>query len=281
MRMVSFSQQIKKVLLIEVAVLFVSMLLLYIVLWRVFKRHMKLIKKNEQLDRMAYVGGMASGLAHEIRNPLGAISLNMQLVNEELEHLAEPGDNERAVGLVHAVDREITHLNDTLTRFLAFAVPRKDAIVEFSLSELVEELLQFQAPAMEKNCITWELIAPASNETIMDGDRGLIHQALTNIIVNAIQMMESALRRNLTVEIRVQNNELELFVRDTGNGINPEDLNKIFEVFVSRRHGGTGLGLAAARRIVEDHGGSIWAENNPDGLGAIFCVVLPRKGCKL
>ena len=134
---------------------------------------------------------------------------------------------------------------------------------------------------MERAGITWKLNVPKNDELLFKGDRGLLHQAMLNIIVNAIQMMDDALRRNLDVMIVAQGNQYRIAVRDTGPGIPPDDIERIFDVFVSRRRGGSGLGLPTAKRIVEDHGGEIWAENSDDGPGAIIKVVLQKKGYRL
>ena len=277
-RIIRSSSQITKILVVELIVLLLAMGALFYVLWRIFVRHMLLLRQNAQLDRLAYVGGMASGLAHEIRNPLGAISLNMQLVREELEQSGEE-QNEHAVRMVKAVDMEIAHLNETLSRFLDFAVPRKEAFIQFSLIELVEEILRLHIPILERNAMTWRMETPKDEEALVEGDRRLLHQVFANVILNAIQMMESSLKRNLSIAVVPYGSaDWHVRVHDTGPGIASEDLSRIFEVFVSRRRGGSGLGLPTAKRIVEDHGGRIWAENNPDGLGAVLHIVLPKRG---
>lgn len=281
-RIEASSQNITEALFIGCGVLLIFLLVIFYVLWRLFARQVELVQQSEKLDRMAYVGTLASGLAHEIRNPLSAMSVNLEVMREEL---AEGGSSEasgdtsaRAADLASRVQREVRQLNMTLTSFLDFALPRKEGLSEFSLRGMLEELVELHAEQMKQHSISYELLAPSHDEATVQADRLLIHQAFRNILVNAIQILESAVKRHLRIKVERRGHSVVTTFSDTGPGIAEENFGRIFEVFFSTRKGGSGFGLAITRKVVEEHGGSIRAYNNDQALGATFEVVLPRKG---
>lgn len=275
------SRQITAALTVGCVLLFLFLLLIFWFLWRLFSRQLDLMQHNERLDRMAYVGTLASGLAHEIRNPLSAMNVNLEVMREELAEVS--GDSaQKAASLAGRVQREVTHLASTLTSFLEFALPTKEGTTTFSLRGLVEELLELHTEQMRQAGIVWELVVhPPGGDTSITADRRLIHQAFRNILVNAIQVLGGAVKKQLRVRIDASDPAMyRLAFSDTGPGIARENLEKIFEVFFSTRRGGSGFGLAITKKIVEEHGGCIRAENNPEALGATFHVALPRKAGK-
>ncbi len=272
------SRQITGALLLGCVLLFLFLLFVFWVLWRLFARQFDLLQRNERLDRMAYVGTLASGLAHEIRNPLSSMNVNLEVMREELAEA--PSENAgRAAGLACRVQREVTQLASTLTSFLDFALPTKEGTTEFSILCLLEELLDLHSEQMRQNGITWELaVSPTEADTRIEADRRLIHQATRNILVNAIQIVGGSVKKHLRVRIDVlASGRCRISISDTGPGIAPENLDKIFEVFFSTRKGGSGFGLAIAKKIVEEHGGTIRAENNAEALGAVFIIELPKQ----
>ncbi|MBX7246581.1 MAG: hypothetical protein K1X53_13880 [Candidatus Sumerlaeaceae bacterium] len=272
------SRNITLALALECAALLLFLVAVFWALWRLFARQLALTQKNAQLDRMAYVGTLASGLAHEIRNPLGAMSVNLQVMEEELADPSNaiPG---RAKELASRVQREVLQLNSTLTTFLDFALPTKENFTDFSISGLVKELLESHAEQFKQAGISMELDSPPDKETVIEADRRQIHQAFRNIILNAAQILSGSVKRLFKITITPKvGGMVAVNFSDSGPGIPPENLSKIFEVFFSTRKGGSGFGLAVARKIIEEHGGRVWAENNVDSLGATFFVELPREG---
>lgn len=272
------SRQITGALVIGCGILFLFLLVVFWTLWRLFSRQLDLLQRNERLDRMAYVGTLASGLAHEIRNPLSSMNVNLEVMKEELAEVRTE-EADRARTLAASVQREVSQLASTLTSFLEFALPRKEGMTEFSLRGLVEELVELHAEQMRQAGITWEVsVHPPGAETQIEADRRLIHQAVRNVLLNAIQILGNALKKQIRVRVEAPAGSwYRVLISDSGPGIAPENLDKIFEVFFSTRKGGSGFGLAIAKKIVEEHGGRIRAENNPESLGATFVIELPKK----
>jgi signal transduction histidine kinase len=259
--------------------LLVFLLLVFWVLYRLFSKQVHLVEKNARLDRMAYVGTLASGLAHEIRNPLSAMSINLEVMREELAEANGDGDTpERARDLATRVQREVHQLNSTLTSFLDFALPSKEGLTEFSVRNLLDEIVELHAEEMRQAGITFEIQGPNDDTVLVEGDRRLLLQAFRNILVNAIQVLKTSVKKQIKVRVEPTGQQfVQVSISDTGPGISQENLAKVFEVFFSTRKGGSGFGLAITKKIIEEHGGSIRAENNPQALGAAFITIIPRQ----
>jgi signal transduction histidine kinase len=267
------SSQISRALLAECLFLLVFLGAVFWVVWRLVSRHVALVERHAALDRMAYVGTLASGLAHEIRNPLNAMNLNLEVIREELSE-ASKGEESRPLMLLDRVQKEVAHLNRILTNFLDFALPTRESITRFSLRGLVEELLDVHSTELAQHEIRCELDAPS--DTWIEADRRLVYQALRNVLVNAIEAVKGRVQRHITIEIAPHGGEFfRIVVSDTGPGISPENRERIFDVFFSTRKGGTGLGLAITKKIIEEHGGSIRAQE-ANGGGAQIVIELPR-----
>lgn len=270
------SQQITRILLWGSLLMLLFLLGIFLLLWRMFFRQLELQEKNAKLDQMAYVGTLASGLAHEIRNPLSAMSINLEVIREELAEMpASVADHTSQ--LSRRVQDEVGRLNSTLTNFLDFALPRKEGYSQFPLRGLIEELLEVCAEELKAHDITVDLDAPAIGATTIEADRHLLHRALRNILVNAIQILAGSVKKQLRIQIVERPRDyILLSITDSGPGIPEQELSKIFDVFYTTRKGGSGFGLAIARKIVQEHNGRMWAENNQDALGATFFIELPR-----
>lgn len=274
-RIESSSQRITSTLLFGCLLMLLFLLGVFSLLWKMFFKQLALERTTARLDRMAYVGTLASGLAHEIRNPLSSMNVNLEVIREDL-HEGEAESLQRADELSLRVQNEVQNLNSTLTSFLDFALPRKQGYSHFELRALVEELVEAHQEEVRRLEINVEVVSPASEDTVIEADRHLLHQALRNIIVNAIDVVSNSLKK--TIQISIQHrpkDRIRVAVADTGPGISEEVLPRIFEVFFSTRKGGSGFGLAIARKIMEEHQGAIWAENNHEALGATFFLELP------
>jgi signal transduction histidine kinase len=272
------SKSITQWLFIGCVFMLFLLLLVFWVLYRMFARQVHLVEKNARLDRMAYVGTLASGLAHEIRNPLHAMSINLEVMREELADVTAESDTpQRASELATRVQREVLQLNSTLTSFLDFALPSKEGMIEFSLRGLIDELVELHAEELRHAGITFEVSGPQDDSVLVEADRRLVHQAFRNILVNAIQVLQGAVKKQIRIKVDpAGQHDVVVTVSDTGPGITPENLGRIFEVFFSTRKGGSGFGLAITKKIIEEHGGSITADNNSQALGATFTVRLPK-----
>lgn len=270
------SQRITRALVIGCILMLAFLLAIFFILWKMFFRQLELQENNARLDRMAYVGTLASGLAHEIRNPLSAMNVNLEVIREELGEL-QSDVAQRTGELSLRVQREVAQLNSTLTNFLDFALPRKEGYSHFSVRGLVEELLAAHDEQVKAHDIKIELVSPPHDATVVEADRHLMHQAIRNVLVNAIQLLTGSVKRSIKIQIRpLSRDRIGLSIADSGPGIAPENLTRVFEVFYSTRKGGSGFGLAIARKILEEHQGTLWAENNSDSRGAVFVMELPR-----
>lgn len=275
-RIETTSRQITSALVVESGLFLLFVVAVFIVLWALFSRQVRLVQRNAALDQMAYVGTLASGLAHEIRNPLSAMNVNLQVMQEELQD-ENAEAKARASDLAMQVQREVGQLNSTLTSFLDFALPAKESFSRFSLGSMLQELFQVHAEEMKQAGITYELDLPSGADLKISGDEQLIHRALRNIVMNAMQAVAGSVKRHIRATVEVlPKRVLRVVVADTGSGIPSENLTKIFEVFFSTKSNGSGFGLAITRKIVEGHRGSIRAENNTPNLGVSFIIELPQ-----
>jgi signal transduction histidine kinase len=217
-------------------------------------------------ERLAAVGRISAQITHEIRNPLNAIGLNAELLAEELADL--PGGSE-AQGLIDAIAREVDRLNGVAERYLRFARLRP-ALEPLDLNELLGGLLDFLAPELAAAGVTVERdLGPLPP---VRGDEAQLRGAFLNLIRNAREAMPGGGR--VVVRTRPLEGGAEARIEDTGGGIPPGDLTRIFEPFYSTKERGTGLGLAFTQQVIEEHGGVIQCESAV-GRGTAFTLRLP------
>jgi len=239
-----------------------------------------LLRKNRRLEqarqsasRASYVGLLASGLAHEIRNPLNAMNMNLQMLEEELQARPELDDPEWGE-LLESNKNEIKRLESLVNNFLAYARPSQPRFERRDLNALVKEVVRFLEADFRKSRVELHTALEPLLPTV-EIDETQFKQALMNLLVNAAQVLAGG--GNVTVRTRAgAGGEAVLEVEDDGPGIAPDVRDRIFEVFYSSRGGGTGLGLPIARQIVERHGGTIRMETEV-GKGTIFSIRLPRR----
>lgn len=250
----------------------------------IFQDITKMTEMEEQIrrqERLAIVGSLAAGIAHEIRNPLGSISGSIQVLQGELDL---QGDNKQ---LMDIVLRETDRLNAIITEFLEYARPQAyisgtpasgDACEVVLLSDLFNEtlmLLKNSRDYRDEISIT-STVGP---DSAVKGDPQRLRQVLWNLLINACQAIQGQGEITMSASLIVGKDEepwYRIVVADTGGGIAPENLAKIFDPFFTTKDstGGTGLGLAIVYRIIEDHGGSIEVESQP-GRGTAFTIKLP------
>lgn len=236
-------------------------------------------ERARRQERLAELGALTGGLAHEIKNPLSTIGLNVQLASEAIADSALPDDDKATlVRRVDTVSREATRLANILNDFLRFAGRIKLAPVECDIRGILDELADFYRPQCELHKVVLRADTPTSAVTARV-DPALIKQALLNLMINATQAMgaESSQPRELLLRLGSNQNEVLVHVIDTGPGIPPERHAEIFRPYVTGRKGGSGLGLAVTRRIVEEHGGRIDLFSEV-GKGSDFVVRLPVTG---
>jgi signal transduction histidine kinase len=264
------SQAITRVSLILVGILLVLLAAAITSLARVLSHLMTVHDESARLDRLAYVGTLAAGLAHEIRNPLNAMSINLDLLAEDLGTDSAAAPESRK--LVSSVKSEITHLNKTVENFLAFARPPRPAHETVDLGKSMREAVIAVGPELESRgirCHVGELPDGAPVEV----DPTTLHQALTNILLNAMQAMDKR-ERHITVSGQQDGHRADLTIADNGKGIPPDHLDHIFEVFYTTKADGSGLGLPTAKRVIEDAEGSITVDSLA-GQGTQVTITLP------
>lgn len=231
-------------------------------------------KASAQLERLrreeqGLLERLAAGLAHELKNPLGALNLNLQLLQEELEESGVlPDGSRRRLALIM---KECRRLEDVLANFLRYAMRRPLRLERVDLATLVDEVLTFLKPEIRGAGVNMETRFEA-NLPPLPVDVTLLKQALLNIIINAVEAMPGG--GTLTVETRGSGWAAEIAVSDTGEGVPPEVMPRVFEVYFSDKKGGTGLGLAITRRIIEKHGGTVDLESAGEN-GTRVTVRLP------
>jgi len=239
-----------------------------------------LIRKNRRLEqsrlaaeRRSYVGLLASGLAHEIRNPLNAMNMNLQMMEEELRGVPEFDDGEQ-LEMLESTKSEIKRLERLVNNFLAYARPSQPHFETRDLNGVVQDTARFLRADFRRSGIALTFDPEPLLPTV-ELDETQFKQALMNLLVNARQVLSEGgsvvvrTRAGVTGDVIVE-------VEDDGPGM-PEDVrDKVFEVFFSNRGGGTGLGLPIAKQIVERHGGSIAIESER-GRGTRFVIRLPRR----
>jgi signal transduction histidine kinase len=225
----------------------------------------ELSEKNRMLERknrLAALGEMAAGMAHEIRNPLGGIQLYASMLAGDL------ADRPQSFELAQKIGGCVRKLEGLVSRVLHFAREMNVQMVECDLAEVVDDSLSLAGGAIVEKLIKVSTKGPAS--LIVSADPLMLGQALLNLILNAVQASEKG--GGVVVEIAADasgGNQFRLAVEDSGPGIRPEIMDKIFDPFFTTRDEGTGLGLAIVHRVVEAHEGIISASNREGG-GARF-----------
>lgn len=226
-------------------------------------------ERRERAERMAEVGTLAAGVAHEINNPLASIKSFAQLLSRD----ATRPDHREAL---EQIINESTRVANTVDNLLSYA-RRQGAggLRPVNLSAVAERVLQVQKCSLETARIKVRRDFDQSISAVM-GESGALQQVLSNLIINAEQaLVTSNGDRRLIVRTRESSEGVILSVIDNGPGISRELLPKIFDRFLTTRKGGSGLGLAISAAIIRDHSGQIWAESD-EGRGAAFYIRLPR-----
>ncbi|MBN1808777.1 MAG: hypothetical protein JW909_06880 [Planctomycetes bacterium] len=227
--------------------------------------------EEERQSRLAFLGTLAAGLAHEIRSPLEAIKLNAELLSEEVSCLDEKRRQTFSTR-IERIRRESEQLKKTLDEFLAFARPPRMERFPTRLNDYLRELIEFIEPEFTAAGIA--IVTDFQEDMYpLPLDQAQMGQALTNILTNSREAIGE--HGEVRVSVRDTGETVEIRIQDNGGGIPVGDEQRIFEVFYTTKERGTGLGLGIARRVVEEHGGQLILENRP-GAGATFIIRLPK-----
>lgn len=215
-------------------------------------------------DRLAALGQLTAGLAHELRNPLGTIKASAEMLNNTLS-----AENEVAREVAGFISTEVDRTNSLVTRFLQFARPLQVRLETADLGQTLDRAIA--AAEREAAGITiYKAYAPEIPPFPLDAE--LMERVFYNLVVNAAQASPAG--GAVTVKTRISGRNAETLVIDRGSGIDKAHRAQIFNPFFTTKKEGVGLGLAIVAKIVDEHGGKIAVESEP-GKGSIFCVSLP------
>ncbi len=227
---------------------------------------------NDELVRsktLSTLGQYSNELAHEIKNPLNAINIQMSLLEREIgKH--DLGIGEELSGVVKVVKEEINRLNNLAKDCLSFSKSGDLDRTEEDLGRIIDELLSLITPYTDLNGVSIYLTMLKNCPHILV-DRSKIKQALMNIILNAVEAMTDG--GDIAINVSRGDNCLSITIKDTGPGIPDEQQDKVFGLFYSTKSGGTGVGLAVTKNIIHAHGGNIRLEKLVEGVE--FIIELP------
>jgi signal transduction histidine kinase len=229
----------------------------------------RLVTRERQIlaDRISALQTMSAGLAHEVRNPLNAAKLQLELLERRLRKL---GDNAKLVEPVGLAHHEIQRLTEMLNEFLAFARPPDLHLEHHDAVTVVREVIDLERPFAERTGVVLKLVAPPA--AVLALDPGKFHQVVQNLVRNAIEAAPQD--GHVDVEVILEERVLRLRVADDGPGMSDEVRVRMFEPFFSTKEGGTGMGMSIVHSFVAMHDGRIDVVSGAHGTQ--IDVVLPR-----
>lgn len=220
-------------------------------------------KQLSQSDKLSSLGLMASGVAHEIRNPLAIIRAIVQQINSE--HVLKETEG------FEIILEEIDRVNKLIQEMLTYAKPDASIIQEFDLCEIIDYVAHFSKNyALHQNV---EIIVESNEHCLIKADKSKIIQALINIIINGIQAISD--EGQIEIKSDIYETHVNIKIHDNGCGISDAQLKRLFDPFFSTKDTGTGLGLSTAQSIIHEHGGKIKVKSQL-GHGTLFVIELPR-----
>ena len=224
------------------------------------------VQRNERLTAM---GELASGVAHEIRNPLNTISTIIQQLHKDFE---PKNNSEEYSHLSKIVYNEVKRINETIQNFLKFARPEKLNPTKFPISELSVQLTKQYEYLLEEKNINLKIIENWNGEVLWDKKQ--ILQVLMNLMENSIDALEK--EGDIEIQINEDYENITIIFSDTGSGIPPEIMNQIFNLYFTSKPKGTGLGLSIIQRIIYEHGGTVQIKSKVNS-GTTAIIELPKK----
>jgi signal transduction histidine kinase len=239
------------------------------------------------------LGRLLGVIAHEIKNPLSTIKVNLRLVDEELSASSKAGETSpiggqngaagdiehrlaRARRKLSVIDKETTRLEQILDGFLRYADRTQPRLASVDLNSLLSDMLDFYSPQAIAHSITMRQCLN-KEPLICQADAGMLKQAILNLFINAQQAIGHG--GELMVRTAREGQFAQIQISDTGRGIPPDRLAHIFEPYQSSRPDGTGLGLATVKKIIDAHNGTISIVSEP-GKGTAFTIALPLADAK-
>jgi len=229
------------------------------------------IDEREQFQaQYSEIATLAGGLAHEIKNPLSTMSMNLELLTEDLDSLDVPAKH-RMLKKVKSVQRECKHLEEILDAFLQFSRVGKLALTELNLNDQVSDFIDFFRPQAREAGIE---ISPHLDADLprIQVDKALLRQVLMNLALNVVQAMPDG--GLIELQTYNKNGMVYLDIIDNGKGIDEKVKSRMFNAFFSTKSGGSGLGLPTVKKIIDAHQGMIECESEL-GRGTRFTISFP------
>ncbi len=239
-------------------------------------------RSDNHLAELEELSKLTGGLAHEIKNPLSTVKINLRLVGEDLQEFgraesAGPGGNDktgklkRALRKLGVIEKETDRLEQILDGFLRYVGRTELHLTSVNVNDLVADMVDFYSPQAQSNGVT--IRQGLHNEPLICRlDADMLKQVIFNLFINAQQAMSSG--GDLMIRTARPGSDVVIEISDTGSGIPPDRLEHVFDAYYSSRPQGSGLGLPTAKKIIEAHGGSITVNSEP-GKGTSFTIRLP------
>jgi signal transduction histidine kinase len=235
----------------------------------------KLERQLLHSERLAAIGEISAKVAHEIKNPLSSISLNTELLQDEINSY-NGGRTKDADDMIQSIMKEIDRLTEISEEYLQFARFPRLELKPVSVNDMLGKLAKFLKKEMfQRNIILGESYAADLPEVLLDKNQ--IRQVFLNIFKNSFEAMPEGGR--LCISTEVSGDNVAVCISDTGSGIAEEDIQKIFDPFYSSKVDGTGLGLALTKKTIEVHGGEMFCESTV-GVGTTIHLIFQAKNDK-
>ncbi len=235
-------------------------------------------KSQQDFSRLEDLSKLTGELAHELKNPLSSIKVNLKLIGEELESIASQGQQAgysltRAQRKLSVVTQETERLERILDGFLRYVGKGRLSLGEVDINELIGDMVDFYMPQAQSRSVTIRHFL-SKEPLVCKADFAMLKQVVLNLFINAQQAMPQG--GELMVRTQKSGSNAQMQISDTGCGIEPEKLKKLFTPFVSSKTNGSGLGLAMVKRIIDQHNGSIAVASEQDK-GTSFTIEIPLK----
>ena len=235
----------------------------------------RLEEEKLRSERLAVIGTMSARLAHEIRNPLSSITLNVELIRDEIETLTQrnPDTGQESRELLRVLDSEVRRVQNVTEDYLKFARLPRPRCQPVALNDLLDQQLGFMASLFTATRV--KLVTElAGNLPVIQADEAQLWQAALNLVRNALEAMPAG--GTLTVRTTARENWVVLTIADTGKGMTEAERQHLFKPFFSTKVGGTGLGLPLTQQVITEHAGTIRCDSVP-GHGTTFVIELPTR----
>ena len=248
-----------------------------VVIFRDVTRERESTAESIESERLKALTLLAAGVAHEIGNPLNAVTIHLQLLERELQDLADAAQRENLTDLVEISRREVGRLDRIITQFLRAIRPSLPDRQPLLMERVLDETLQLMEHEIVNHRILVERTS-AKDVPYVPADETQVKQAFFNVMKNALQAMGDG--GILKIRTELTSRFVSVCFEDNGPGISPEDLGSIYEAYHTTKEEGTGLGLMIVQRILRDHGGEIEINSTPDH-GTAFTLHFPRDDVRM